>query len=233
MVWKPGQSGNLNGRPRKYPKPPEGMAQNDYLDILKRDEYRYTAKEQNLEDPILFQHRLLSDESIPKAARAVIANQIAPYYRPKLGIMELPKYVITPIDIPDFQTIEDAESWLLDLARREAHQEYDSDSVATATERVRGWIQSKRAGIDQEIKRAAQGEVTGDQLIRIEGGLDPLPGTTITMPQLNGHTIDSLPSGATIDSTPAIDHQLVTTHPEVDAAPASAEAGAAQPIGKP
>jgi hypothetical protein len=92
MVWKPGQSGNLNGRPRKYPRPAESADAPHHYEFFKaaalRDEYRFLAEQQDLEDPILFQHKLLSDESIPKVARSMIANQIAPYYRPRLGVME-------------------------------------------------------------------------------------------------------------------------------------------------
>jgi hypothetical protein len=190
MVWKPGQSGNLNGRPRKYPKPPEGMARNDYLNILKRDEYRYTAQEQNLEDPVLFQHKLLSDETISKTARAVIANYIAPYYRPKLGIMEAAKYVQTPIEVPAFATIEDAEAFLLQLAQREAAQELDCVSVAAVSARVLDWIRSKRAGQELELKRLNATQDIGPQTIRIEGGLPELPGTEVIMPQLNGHHLE-------------------------------------------
>src|SRR5262249_2125181 len=110
MVWKPGQSGNLNGRPRKYPAPPEGLDYQSGPDYFRscalRDEYRTLAEQQNLEDPVLFQHKLLSDESIPKVARSMIANQIAPYYRPRLGLVSLPKYIETPIEVPVFQSIE-------------------------------------------------------------------------------------------------------------------------------
>jgi hypothetical protein len=190
MVWKPGQSGNLNGRPRKYPKPPEGMSTNDYLNVLKRDEYRYTAEAQDLEDPVLFQHRLLSDETIPKVARAVIANQIACYYRPKLGVIELPKYVVTPIEVPDFTTVEEAEAFLLQLAQRVATQELDTQSVAHVSARVLDWVRCKRMDQELAIKRINADVSTGEQVIRIEGGLPELPGSNITMPQLNGHSLE-------------------------------------------
>jgi hypothetical protein len=152
-----------------------------------RDEYRAIAEAQDLEDPILFQHRLLSDERIPATARAVIANQIAPYYRPKLGIMEPAKFVQTPIEVPAFSTCEEAEAFLLTLAQRTASQELDLASVEAVSARVLDWIRSKRAGQELEIKRINAGQDTGEQIIKIEGGLPELPGTNITMPQLNGH----------------------------------------------
>jgi hypothetical protein len=191
MVWKPGQSGNLNGRPRKYPGPPAGMDNVEgrayYLNAALRDEYRAIAEAQDLIDPILFQHQLLSDETIPAPARAVIANQIAPYYRPRLGVMELAKFVQTPIEVPAFGTIEDAEAFLLQLAQRVATQELDTESTEQVGARVLDWIRSKRAGQELEIKRINATQDIGPQTIRIEGGLPELPGTEVIMPQLNGH----------------------------------------------
>jgi hypothetical protein len=195
MVWKPGQSGNISGRPRKYPRPPEDMSRQNSYEFFKtaalRDEYRAIAEAQDLEDPVLFQHRLLSDETIPKSHRAVIANQIAPYYRPRLGLMEPAKYVQTPIEVPEFADIEQAEEFLLQLAQRVAAQELDLDSVAAVSARVLDWVHSKRAGLELLIKQINASQGTGDQTIRIEGGMPPLPGTEIIMPEqhLNGHQL--------------------------------------------
>jgi hypothetical protein len=194
MVWKPGQSGNLQGRPKKYPPPPEGVDQQRAYDMFKsvalRDEYRAIAEAQDLEDPVLFQHRLLLDETIPKVARAMIANYIAPYYRPKLGIMEPAKYVQTPIEVPVFQTCEDAEVFLIQLAQRVASQELDLVSVEAVSARVLDWIRSKRAGQELELKRINATQDIGDQRITITGGLPALPGTDIIAPVLNGHHLE-------------------------------------------
>jgi hypothetical protein len=195
MVWKPGQTGNPNGRPRKYPRLPEGMetyGHDFFRTAALRDEYRAIAEAQDLEDPVLFQHRLLSDMSLPAATRAAIANQIAPYYRPRLGLMEPAKYVQTPIEVPDFASIEDAEAFLLLLAQRQAAQELDLDSVAAVSARVLDWVHSKRAGQELEIKRINATGDTGDQVIRIEGGMPQLPGTDVIMPDqhLNGHHLE-------------------------------------------
>jgi hypothetical protein len=203
MVWKPGQTGNPNGRPKKYPRPPDDLSQGTAYNLFKavalRDEYRAIAEAQDLEDPVLFQHRLLSDETIPANIRAVIANQIAPYYRPRLGIMEPAKYVQTPIEVPDFTVIEEAESFLLLLAQRVAAQELDLDSVAAVSARVLDWVHSKRAGLELQIKQINATGDTGDQTIRIEGGMPALPGTDVIMPGMgsscepstvNGHQLE-------------------------------------------
>jgi hypothetical protein len=196
MVWKPGQSGNLNGRPKKYPRPPDDVTQQTAYNLFKaaalRDEYRAIAEAQDLEDPVLFQHRLLSDTSIPANIRAVIANQIAPYYRPRLGIMEPAKYVQTPIEVPEFADIEQAEAFLLQLAQRVAAQELDLDSVAAVSARVLDWVHSKRAGLELQIKQINASQDTGEQTIRIEGGMPSLPGCDVIMPnlELNGHQLE-------------------------------------------
>jgi hypothetical protein len=92
MVWKPGQTGNPNGRPRKYPEPPPGINPRDFYGLAAyRDEYRNIAEAHGLEDPVLYQHRLMQDDSLPVGLRATIAAAIAPYYRPKLGIMTPPR----------------------------------------------------------------------------------------------------------------------------------------------
>ena len=179
MVWKPGQTGDLNGRPRKYPRAPEGADPQQSYDYFRsaalRDEYRTLAEAQDLEDPVLFQHRLLSDETIPATARAMIANQIAPYCRAKLGIMEPAKFVQTPIEVPDFQTVEEAEAFLIQLAQRVAAQELDTESTEQVSARVLDWIHSKRAGQELEIKRLNASQDIGSQTIHITGSLPSLP----------------------------------------------------------
>src|SRR5262249_37640300 len=70
MVWKPGQSGNANGRPRKFDGDPDRRVgfYTRSRDLL-REELKYSAKELGLEDPILFQHKRMMDESLPVGLR--------------------------------------------------------------------------------------------------------------------------------------------------------------------
>jgi hypothetical protein len=170
--------------------------------------------------------------------RIAAAAAAAPYQQAKLQPVPGPQYLHTAIEIPEFESIEAAESFLLQLSQREGRKDLESQSVSTVYERVRGWIQSKRNGQELELKHAAQGQITGDQLIRIEGGLPELPGTNIDgwphKRELNGHgPVDHLmqPNSSQIDSTPA----SPLSPAEVEAAPASsAAAGAAtQHTGKP
>jgi hypothetical protein len=62
--------------------------------------------------------------------------------------------------------------------------ELDSQSALEIGSLIKQWIDSKRAAMELNLKIAAQG---GDKNvhIRIEGGMNALPGTDIIMPQLN------------------------------------------------
>ena len=126
MVWKPGQCGNPNGRPRKYPQPPPGVNAKDFYGLAAyRDEYRNIAEAHGLEDPVLFQHKLLQDQSISVGLRATIAAAIAPYYRPKLGLQPPPRMVEIQVEVPEFKTVEEAEQ-----IARAARQAKDQRAVA-------------------------------------------------------------------------------------------------------
>jgi hypothetical protein len=103
------------------------------------------------------------------------------------------------IELPTFQTIQEAESFKLELAQREFRGEVSHRAVVIAYERVDNWIDdqradaaSARADAELELKRLAADQSTVPQTIRIEGGLPALPGTNITMPHLNGAHVDGL-----------------------------------------
>ena len=114
MVWKPGQSGNPHGRPRKNGDDAVPDIRAHFRD-KQRVQLRLSAQEQGLPDPLLFQHQKLLDESIPVPIRCAIACNIAPYYHPKLGISSPPKFIETIIEVPQFTTIDEAEVWLAKL----------------------------------------------------------------------------------------------------------------------
>jgi hypothetical protein len=187
MVWKPGQSGNPNGRPRAaYHWDGEKIVEDNTIDYeqyksaITRAEYRKAAKGLKLDDPIEFQHRAMMDDTLPIGLRVAIAQNIAPYCHPRIGLVTMPRYVETPIEVPEFQTIEDAEAFLLTISRRVGAGELDVDMTAEVTTIIRAWINSKRQGQELELKfRAA---IPTDTTIRIEGGLPPLPGTNVIMP---------------------------------------------------
>jgi hypothetical protein len=182
MVWKPGQSGNLNGRPRKYPEPPPGVdPRYFYKQAALRDEYRYSAEELHLEDPVLFQHKKMMDDTLPVGLRVAIAANISSYCHPKLGTTAPPRFIETSLEVPDFKSIEEAEAFLATLAQRFASSELGAQSALDLSTLVRNWISAKHATQELALKQLAA-SATGETTIRIEGGLPPLPGTNVIMP---------------------------------------------------
>jgi hypothetical protein len=193
MVWIPGQSGNPNGRPRKYPQPPPGIDPRYYhrqaakvQEELKdaSAELNRIAEDLELEDPVLFQHRKMMDESLPIGLRLAVATAIAPYMHPKLGVVTPPRFIETPIEVPDFKSIEEAETFLASLTTRFAQSEIGAQSALDLSTLARNWISAKHAAAELELKRLNADAANGDQIIRIEGGLPALPGSDIIMPEL-------------------------------------------------
>jgi hypothetical protein len=144
-------------------------------------------------------------EKLQPSLRIAAAAAAAPYQQAKLQSVPGPQYLHTVIEVPDFNSIEEAEAFLLQLSQREANKELETQSVSTVYERVRGWISSRRAGEELELKRLAAGEY-GDQTISITGGLPELPGTDIIKQTTNGHDVLLSPNEPrTIDATKAPD----------------------------
>jgi hypothetical protein len=194
VVWKPGQTGNPAGRPRKYPvdgkypAPPPGVDPKDFYGMAAyRDEYRNIAEAHGLEDPVLYQHKLLQDNSLPVGLRATIAAAISPYYRPKLGLQSPPRMVEIQVEVPDFKTVEEAEAFLNKIASLVGSGELSLSTGLDLSALVRNWISAKHQAAELELKRLNATQDIGPQTIRIEGGLPELPGTEVIMPQLNGH----------------------------------------------
>jgi hypothetical protein len=90
------------------------------------------------------------------------------------------------LQVPNFMTVEEAESFLAHLAQQSAHQLEPQELTVV----IRSWIESKRQGQELQVKLVNSGAAP-DQRIVIEGGLPTLTGTNVDMPILhNGHTID-------------------------------------------
>jgi hypothetical protein len=183
MVWKPGQTGNPNGRPRKYTQPPPGVNPRDFYCLAAyRDEYRNVAEAHGLEDPVLFQHKLLQDDTLPVGLRATVAAAIAPYYRPKLGLQTPPRMIEMHLDVPNFQTVEEAEAFLIKITALVGSGDLSLSTALDLSTLVRNWISAKHQAAELEIKRLNADVSDQPQIIKIEGGLPPLPGTDIIGP---------------------------------------------------
>jgi hypothetical protein len=159
-------------------------------------------------DPADFLSSLVTNTKEPTELRAQAANMLLPYKYGKRGVIPVPRF-IEPMPLPTFNSIEDAENFLAEITRNTAVGELDIQSALELSTLARNWILSKHAAAELELKRITAGETTGDQIIRIEGGLPALPGTNITMPELGSINGYELPRPI----PPTIEHEPDTTSP--------------------
>jgi hypothetical protein len=112
-----------------------------------------------------------------------------------------PRFVENPIDVPDFERIQDAEAFLAKLPVRVARGELDFQSAQELCVMTNLWIQTQYQREELLLKTNPPAE--RDQTIHIVGGLDSLPGTNISMPVLNGHAVSEQLLAAPKDVVPA------------------------------
>jgi hypothetical protein len=174
MVFQPGQSGNPNGN-------------GGWSTRRKESREAYEAiKNAGYIDPLVNLAKI-QHESPDEAIRASAAASLLGYLHPKLQSVPVPRLIDRPFKIPVFQTIKDAKDFLATIPSRIGSQELDLDFADALTKSTVAWLQLQYAEVGIDLKAQAQGAESGEQIIRIEGGLPSLPGTNITMPELNGH----------------------------------------------
>ena len=98
--------------------------------------------------------------------------------------------------------LSDAEQFLAKVAALVAHGQLDFQAAKDLSDLAKAWIGAQYAREELAIKQYNSGTTEHEQTIRIEGGLPALPGTNITMPQLNGHTTDARALAAPTDVVP-------------------------------
>jgi hypothetical protein len=185
--YRPGTSGNPNGRPL-------GSRNKRTQEIIKE------IQKLGHKDCLMRLSEIVNNE--PDTSLAISASTaLAPYMHGKMGTIPAPRFVDEPIEVPDFQSIDQAKDFLALIAQRAGRGELELQSANDISNLVRNWIEANLAHINTDLKVEAQG--TGDATIRIEGGLPALPGTNINMTNKltldhNGHTIDHMPEQVTI-----------------------------------
>jgi hypothetical protein len=136
---------------------------------------------------------------------AQAANMLAPYVHSKRGAAVPPRFLGEPVQVPDFTSIEDAEKFLADLPQRVGRGELDFQSGLDLSTLTRNWISARYEREELQLKLTNSPALSGDQTIHIQGGLPPLPGTDIIMPEingaLNGKTIEHEPGPPAIEAT--------------------------------
>ena len=194
-LYEQGQSGNPNGRP----KGARNKRTQEILDLIQG---------RGDKDPLDALSEIVTTNQDPNIV-ATAANILAPYCHSKRGMVPAPRFIPEPLEVPKFTTLDQAEDYLNDLSVRLGRGEIDSQSAIELGSLIKQWIDSRRAAIELDLKIAAQGG-SGDQTIRIEGGMDPLPGCDVIMPgtpeyaRLDGHNGHAPVING---HAPVIDHQ--------------------------
>jgi hypothetical protein len=131
MVFQPGQSGNPRGGGNSTRR--KGNA-----------EIFYEIKNRGYLDPLLTLAKA-QHESEDEGRRIAAAAALAPYAHPKLQALPAPRFIATPIDVPDFQTVEDAENFLAKVTVLVARGELDFQSALELSTMAKNWIDAKNA----------------------------------------------------------------------------------------
>jgi hypothetical protein len=174
--WKPGQSGNPNGRPA-------GSRNNRTQEVLE------LIRSAGHQDPLITLAELQAKSS-DEAIRATAANMLAPYLHSKNATKPVapdPVYFEAEA-LPRPKSIAQACDNIALLTEMKSTGKMD---VATADSLITDQRYILDALVDEAKLIAANGDPNAQQRIVIAGGLPELPGTSIILPQFNGHeTVD-------------------------------------------
>ena len=175
-----GHTNNPNGRP-------VGSRNRRTTETFERPEARGDK------DPADFLSEIVTNETEPKELRVQAANFLLPYKYGKRGAIPVARFIPEQIEVPTFNTVQEAEAYLAHIPVLLGRGELDSQTALELSTLTKNWLDSIYARQEYEIKLAAQGGGS-EQTIRILGGMDPLPGTNIigmggeeAPPRVNGH----------------------------------------------
>jgi hypothetical protein len=157
MPWSPGQSGNPNGY-----SGPRNRRRHEVFQIIKDLGHRDA-----LETLSYLQH----NEQIEPGLRIAAAAALAPFCHPKMQATPTPRFIDNPIDVPHFERVSDAESFLAKLPVHVARGELDFQSAQELCAMTKVWIDSQNAHTELDLKAINEGATEHEQTIRIEGGL--------------------------------------------------------------
>src|SRR5215831_5246432 len=158
-------------------------------------------------DPADLLSSIVTNNQEPKELRIQAAGLLMPYKYSKCGTAPVQVYIDVPLDTPEFTHLSDAEQFLAKVAALVAHGQLDFQAGQNLSALAKNWIDSQYAREELAIKQYNAGSTEHEQVIRVEGGLPPLPGTNITMPMLDGHATNGNGHAlaAPVDAVPAIE----------------------------
>ena len=170
--WKPGQSGNPNGRPA-------GARNRSSYELRDR------LKARGGKDPAEFLSEIVSNEEEPTDLRIAASDKLMPYYYSKLGAVTPPPdpvFMEQAVTLPRPASIRLASENIALLSEMKAQGRID---VATADNLINDNRIILNALIDEQKLLTAQGG-SPEQTIRIENSPGKLIGTNVIMPDIPG-----------------------------------------------
>jgi hypothetical protein len=183
-----GQIGNPNGRPVGS----RNRRTKEIIDLIIKSENK---------DPLITLSEISSNDP-DSSIRAAAANMLAPYMHSKMQSTPAPRFIEDSLEVPEFTHLSDAESFLAKIAALVARGELDIQTGLELSTLAKNWLDAQYLREELAIKQINTGSTGHEQTIRIEGGLPALPGTSITMPVVNGHSVSEQLLTAPTDVVP-------------------------------
>jgi len=151
-------------------------------------------------DPADLLSSIVTNPQEAQELRIQAAGLLMPYKYGKHGSIPPPRYIDDPVQLPEPQTIEQANKNIAYISNLKAQGLIDLDFanslIADNTTIANNLI------AEEGLRFKISPPETRDTTIRVEGGLPALPGTTITMPVLNGHAVSEQLLTAPTDVVP-------------------------------
>ena len=186
------QPGNKEGKGR-----PVGVPNRRSRELAQR------LKDRGDTDPADFLSSIVSNPNEPTELKVAASNYLLPYLYSKRGALPPPRYIELEIDVTEFTHVSQAEAALAKIAIDVAHGRVDIQSAQEVSALIKDWISIQYAKEELQFKISPPDQ--RDTTIRVEGGLPSLPGTTITMPVINGHSVSEQLLTAPTDVVPPDD----------------------------
>ena len=192
MTFQPGIASNPAGRP----KGARNRRTQEILDLIQG---------RGDKDPLDALSEIVTKNQDPNIV-ATAANMLAPFVHSKRGTLPAPRFVPDQIEVPTFNTVQEAEAYLAHIPVLLGRGELDSQSALELSTLTKTWLDAIYAHQEYDLKLQAQGG-GADTVIRIEGGLPALPGTNVIMDDTalgrvngnNGKVIDHAPNDSVND----------------------------------
>ena len=139
MPFQPGVAANPNGRP-------VGSRNKRTEEIWSRLEARGDL------DPADVLSEMVSDKTLAKELRATAANYLLPYKYGKRGVIPVARFVPEQIEVPQFQTIQQAEDYLASIAVLLGKGEIDSQTALELSQLTKNWLDAIYAHQEYDLK---------------------------------------------------------------------------------